>query len=165
MDDHIYPNEAEYHEQLEALGHDGDPPILDKLKAAARERGLWNLFLPHLSPDAPGTKLSNLDYSPISEQLGKVGFASEALNCSAPDTGNMEILNVYGSETVKRDWLAPLLEGEIRSAFSMTEPDVGVVRRHQHRAAHRARRRRVRPQRHEVVLVRRVCGRAARCSS
>ena len=124
MDDHIYPNEAEYYEQYEELGHDGDPPILDKLKAAARERGLWNLFLPHLAPDAPGTKLSNLDYAPISEQLGKVGFASEALNCAAPDTGNMEILNLYGSETVKRDWLAPLLEGEIRSAFSMTEPDV-----------------------------------------
>ncbi len=124
MDDHIYPNEAEYYEQYESLGHDGVPPILEKLKAAARERGLWNLFLPHLAPDAPGTKLSNLDYSPISEELGKVGFASEALNCAAPDTGNMEILNAYGSETVKRDWLAPLLEGEIRSAFSMTEPHV-----------------------------------------
>ncbi len=73
MDDHIYPNEAEYYEQYEELGHDGDPPIMDKLKAAARERGLWNLFLPHLAPDAPGTKLSNLDYAPISEQLGKVG--------------------------------------------------------------------------------------------
>ena len=91
-------------------------------------------------PDAPGTKLSNLDYSPISEELGKVGFASEALNCAAPDTGNMEILNAYGSETVKRDWLAPLLEGEIRSAFSMTEPARRLVGRHQHRAAHRARR-------------------------
>ncbi len=124
MDDHIYPNEAEFEEQAHELGHDGDPPILDKLKAAARERGLWNLFLPHLAPDAPGTKLSNLDYAPISEQLGKVGFASEALNCAAPDTGNMEILNAYASETVKRDFLAPLLEGEIRSAFSMTEPDV-----------------------------------------
>src|SRR3954469_2451962 len=124
MDDHIYPNEAEYYEQYEELGHDGDPPIMDKLKAAARERGLWNLFLPHLAPDAPGTKLSNLDYAPISEELGKVGFSSEALNCAAPDTGNMEILNLYGSENVKRDWLAPLLEGEIRSAFSMTEPDV-----------------------------------------
>ncbi|CAN5748716.1 acyl-CoA dehydrogenase family protein [soil metagenome] len=124
MDDHIYPNEAEYEEQAHELGHDGDPPILEKLKAAARERGLWNLFLPHLSADAPGTKLSNLDYAPISEQLGKVGFASEALNCAAPDTGNMEILNAYASETVKRDFLAPLLEGEIRSAFSMTEPDV-----------------------------------------
>jgi acyl-CoA dehydrogenase len=124
MDDHIYPNEAEYEAQAHELGHDGDPPILDKLKAAARERGLWNLFLPHLAPDAPGTKLSNLDYAPISEQLGKVTFASEALNCAAPDTGNMEILNAYGSETIKRNFLAPLLEGEIRSAFSMTEPDV-----------------------------------------
>ena len=125
MDDHIYPNEAEYEEQYEEVApHHGYPPILDKLKAAARERGLWNLFIPHLSPDAPGTKLSNLDYAPISEQLGKVPFASEALNCQAPDTGNMEILNLYGSERVKREWLAPLLEGEIRSAFSMTEPDV-----------------------------------------
>ena len=124
MDDHIYPNEVEYYTQLEEVGPNGYPPVLDKLKAAARERGLWNLFLPHLSPDAPGTKLSNLDYAPVSEQLGKVSFASEVLNCNAPDTGNMEILNLYGSETVKRDWLAPLLEGEIRSAFSMTEPDV-----------------------------------------
>ena len=124
MDDHIYPNEAEYHEQYEELGHDGDPPIMEKLKAAARERGLWNLFLPHLAPDAPGTKLRNLDYAPVSEQLGKVEFASELLNCSAPDTGNMEILNLYGSERVKQRWLAPLLAGEVRSGFSMTEPDV-----------------------------------------
>src|SRR5438874_5144731 len=124
MDDHIYPNEAEYYDQLEEVGPYGYPPILDKLKAAARERGLWNLFLPHLAPDAPGTKLSNLDYAPISEELGKTTFASEVLNCAASDTGNMEILNMYGSEKVKRDWLAPLLEGEIRSAFSMTEPDV-----------------------------------------
>ena len=124
MDDHIYPNEAEYRQQQEEIGKQSTPPIMDKLKAAARERGLWNLFLPHLSPDAPGTKLTNLDYAPISEQLGKVGFASEALNCAAPDTGNMEILNLYGSEKVKQQWLAPLLEGEIRSAFSMTEPDV-----------------------------------------
>lgn len=121
--DHIYPNEAEYHAQQEEVGPTGYPPIMDKLKAAARERGLWNLFLPHLAPDAPGTKLSNLDYAPISEELGKTGFASEALNCSAPDTGNMEILNMYGSERTKQAWLAPLLEGEIRSAFCMTEPD------------------------------------------
>ena len=124
MDDHIYPNEEELHRQEEEVGHHGYPPLLDKLKAAARERGLWNLFLPHLSPDAPGTKLSNLDYAPISEELGKVGFASEVLNCSAPDTGNMEILNQYASDLVKERWLAPLLEGEIRSAFGMTEPDV-----------------------------------------
>jgi acyl-CoA dehydrogenase len=122
MDDHIYPAEEEYHEELAEVGERGYPPVLEKLKAAARERNLWNLFLPHLRPDAPGTKLTNVDYAPVSEQLGKVDFASEALNCSAPDTGNMEILNLYGSETVKRDWLAPLLEGEIRSAFSMTEP-------------------------------------------
>ncbi|MGD9995339.1 MAG: acyl-CoA dehydrogenase family protein [Ilumatobacteraceae bacterium] len=124
MDDHIYPNESEYEEQAAELGHDATPPVLEKLKAAARERGLWNLFLPHLAPDAPGTKLSNLDYAPISEELGKVRFASEALNCAAPDTGNMEILNAYGTERVKREFLAPLLEGDIRSAFSMTEPAV-----------------------------------------
>ena len=123
MADHIFPNEREYHEQLEVVGPAGYPPIMDKLKAAARERGLWNLFLPHLAPDHPGTKLSNLDYAPISEELGKVGFASEALNCNAPDTGNMEVLNLYGSEEVKQRWLLPLLEGEIRSAFCMTEPD------------------------------------------
>jgi len=123
LDDHIYPNEVEYHEQCHEVGPTGYPPIMDKLKAAARERGLWNLFLPHLAPDAPGTKLSNLDYAPISEQLGKTTFASEALNCSAPDTGNMEVLNLYGSEPIKQAWLAPLLEGEIRSAFCMTEPD------------------------------------------
>src|SRR5215207_2675859 len=124
MADYIYPNEQKYHEQLEQVGPTGYPPIMDTFKAAARERGLWNLFLPHLAPDSPGTKLSNIDYAPISEELGKVGFASEAMNCSAPDTGNMEIINMYGSETVKRDYLSPLLEGEIRSAFSMTEPDV-----------------------------------------
>src|SRR5436305_4245573 len=98
MTDHIYPNEREYAEQLEEVGPTGYPPIMDKLKAAARERGLWNLFLPHLQADHPGTKLSNLDYAPISEELGKVGFASEALNCSAPDTGNMEVLNLNGSD-------------------------------------------------------------------
>jgi acyl-CoA dehydrogenase len=124
MDEYVYPNEEEYARQAAEVGHENDPPLLEKLKAAAREKGLWNLFLPHLAPDSPGTKLSNLDYARVSEQLGKVEWASEALNCNAPDTGNMEILNLYGSETVKRDWLAPLLEGEIRSAFSMTEPDV-----------------------------------------
>ncbi len=125
MDDFIYPNEEEYYQEYAELGDvHGTPPLMEKLKAAAKERGLWNLFIPHLDPQAPGTKLSNLDYSPISEQLGKVPFSSEALNCAAPDTGNMEILNLYASERVKERWLAPLLEGEIRSAFSMTEPDV-----------------------------------------
>ena len=124
MADHIYPNEADYEREYHELGHHSYPPILDKLKAAAREKGLWNLFLPHLKPGEPGTRLSNVDYAPISEELGKVSFASEVLNCAAPDTGNMEILHLYGSEKVKQRWLAPLLEGEIRSAFAMTEPAV-----------------------------------------
>jgi acyl-CoA dehydrogenase len=124
MADFIYPNEADYEREYHELGMHSYPPILDKLKAAAREKNLWNLFLPHLKPGEPGTKLSNVDYAPISEQLGKVSFASEVLNCAAPDTGNMEILHLYGSEKVKQRWLAPLLEGEIRSAFAMTEPAV-----------------------------------------
>jgi acyl-CoA dehydrogenase len=124
MDEVIYPNEAEFRSQYHEGGEHSYPPIMDKLKAQARERGLWNLFLPHLRPGEPGTKLSNVDYAPISEQLGKVGFASEAMNCSAPDTGNMEVLHLYGSDRVKEQWLAPLLEGEIRSGFAMTEPAV-----------------------------------------
>jgi len=123
MDDVVYPSEDTYYAQLEEVGLDGYPPMLDRLKALALERGLWNLFLPHVQPDSPGTPLSNLDYAPVSEMLGRVSFASEVLNCAAPDTGNMEILHLYGSERVKEQWLAPLLEGEIRSAFSMTEPD------------------------------------------
>ncbi|MEP7214623.1 MAG: acyl-CoA dehydrogenase family protein [Anaerolineaceae bacterium] len=125
MDDHIYPNETEYYRQYHAGGDHSYPLILDELKAEARKRGLWNLFLPHLREGDPGTKLSNLDYAPISEQLGKVTFSSEVLNCNAPDTGNMEILNLYGNEGIRRDWLTPLLNGEIRSAFAMTEPAVG----------------------------------------
>lgn len=124
MDECIYPNEDEYRRQQHELGSNGYPPLMDDLKRHARQAGLWNLFLPHLAPGAPGTKVSNLDYAPISEQLGKVDFASEALNCSAPDTGNMEILNTYGSDEIKDRFLMPLLDGEIRSAFSMTEPEV-----------------------------------------
>ncbi|HVA74647.1 MAG TPA: acyl-CoA dehydrogenase family protein [Acidimicrobiales bacterium] len=122
MESTIYPNEDRYYEELESAP-DGYPLVMDKLKAAAMERGLWNLFMPDLQPNGPGTRLSNVDYAPVSEMLGGVGFASEALNCSAPDTGNMEILHHYGTEIVKERWLAPLLAGEIRSAFSMTEPD------------------------------------------
>jgi acyl-CoA dehydrogenase len=124
MDHVIYPHEETFYNELAEVGTDGYPPVMDKLKAAALERGLWNLFLPHLKADDPGTPLSNLDYAPVSELLGRVGFASEALNCNAPDTGNMEILNLYASDSVKARWLVPLLAGEIRSAFSMTEPDV-----------------------------------------
>ncbi|MEO6397222.1 MAG: acyl-CoA dehydrogenase family protein [Tepidiformaceae bacterium] len=125
MTDHIYPNETEYYRQYHEGGEHSYPPILDELKAEARKRGLWNLFLPHLREGDPGTKLSNLDYAPISEQLGKIPFSSEVLNCNAPDTGNMEILNMYGNDAIRRDWLTPLLNGEIRSAFAMTEPAVG----------------------------------------
>jgi acyl-CoA dehydrogenase len=123
IDDTIYPNEATYYRELEAVGPDGYPPVLDTMKAAAQAKGLWNLFLPHLRADAPGTPLSNLDYAPISEMLGKVSFASEVLNCNAPDTGNMEVLHHFGSDDIKAQWLVPLLAGEIRSAFCMTEPD------------------------------------------
>lgn len=124
MEEHIYPNEQLYFEELEGLGPDGYPPILDKLKAAAMERGLWNLFLPDLAEGHLGTRLSNVDYAPVSEMLGRTEFAPEVLNCAAPDTGNMEVIHHYGSETVRKRWLEPLLAGEIRSAFSMTEPDV-----------------------------------------
>ncbi len=120
----IAPNEDLFYQQLAETGIDGYPPILERMKGQALERGLWNLFLPHLRADSPGTPLSNLDYAPVSEMLGRYSFGSEVLNCNAPDTGNMEILNLYASDAVKQRWLAPLLAGEIRSAFSMTEPDV-----------------------------------------
>jgi acyl-CoA dehydrogenase len=123
IDDTISPNEEIYYVQLEDVGPDGYPPVLDKMKSAAQSKGLWNLFLPHLRADSPGTPLSNLDYAPISEMLGKVSFASEVLNCNAPDTGNMEVLHHFGSDAIKAQWLVPLLAGEIRSAFCMTEPD------------------------------------------
>src|ERR1700689_1904812 len=113
IDDTIYPNEETYYRELEAGGPDGYPPVLDTMKAAAQAKGLWNLFLPHLRADDPGTPLSNLDYAPISEMLGRVWFASEVLNCNAPDTGNMEVLNHYGSDAIKAQWLVPLLAGEI----------------------------------------------------
>ncbi len=120
----IAPNEDLFYAQLDETGIDGYPPILERMKSQALERGLWNLFLPHLRADSPGTPLSNLDYAPVSEMLGRYAFASEVLNCNAPDTGNMEILNEYASAAVKERFLEPLLAGEIRSAFSMTEPDV-----------------------------------------
>jgi acyl-CoA dehydrogenase len=123
IDQTVYPNEETYYKQLEEVGPDGYPPVLDKMKSAAQEKGLWNLFLPHLRHDTPDTPLSNLDYAPISEMLGKVSFASEVLNCNAPDTGNMEVLHLFGSDEIKARWLVPLLAGEIRSAFCMTEPD------------------------------------------
>ena len=122
MDEHVYPNEAEYYRQHAALADRWQSPkLLEELKRRAREAGLWNLFLPE---SEHGAGFSNLEYAPLCEVMGRVGFAPEVFNCSAPDTGNMEVLVRYGSEAQKKRWLEPLLEGRIRSAFAMTEPAV-----------------------------------------
>ena len=126
MDSHIYPAEPVYHEQAAKAAQEGDPwhrpAVVAELKAAARERGLWNLFLPKHSG---GAGLTNLQYAPLAEITGhSAALAPEALNCSAPDTGNMEVLAEFGSPEQQARWLKPLLEGAIRSAFCMTEPDV-----------------------------------------
>ncbi len=122
MDEHVYPAEALYEQQLRDSGDiHHQPAIMEELKARAREAGLWNMFL----PDAEhGAGLSNSDYAPLAEILGRSAIASEACNCSAPDTGNMEVLHQFGTPEQKDRWLMPLLDGEIRSAFAMTEPDV-----------------------------------------
>ena len=123
MDEHVYPSESIYAEQMLAAGDPHHhPAVLEDLKAEARRRGLWNLFLPHKTQWTDG--LSNLDYAPLAEIMGRSGLASEACNCAAPDTGNMEILTTFGTDEQKERWLQPLLEGEIRSAFAMTEPAV-----------------------------------------
>jgi len=126
MDAHVYPNERRFHDEVEANRAKGNPwvptKLIEELKPKARPEGLWNLFLPR-SPRAP-EGLSNLEYAPLCEIMGRVHWAPEVFNCSAPDTGNMETLERYGSEEQKRQWLDPLLSGEIRSAFLMTEPDV-----------------------------------------
>jgi acyl-CoA dehydrogenase len=123
MDDCVYPNEALHHRQIAESGNPHThPAVLDELKVEARKRGLWNLFLPHATEWTEG--LSNLDYAPLAEITGRSPIAPEALNCSAPDTGNMEILTMFGTEEQKERWLRPLLEGEIRSCFAMTEPAV-----------------------------------------
>lgn len=122
MDEYIYPNESTYKEQIEKSGNPHHhAEIVDELKAKARAAGLWNLFLPDKEH---GAGLTNLEYAPLAEIMGRVGWASEVFNCAAPDTGNMEILAQFGTEEQKQRWLQPLLDGEIRSAFSMTEPDV-----------------------------------------
>jgi len=126
MNEYIYPNEKRYEEERELnrlRGHPWTPSkLVEELKPMAREAGLWNLFLPHSERVPEG--LSNLDYAPLCEIFGHVRWSSQVFNCSAPDTGNMETLERYGSEKIKRTWLDPLLRGEIRSSFAMTEPAV-----------------------------------------
>lgn len=118
MDEHIYPNEKAYHEEINSGDRWKPLQLIEDLKTKAKAEGLWNLFLPEVSG------LTNLEYAPLAEIMGRVFWSSEVFNCSAPDTGNMEVLERYGTPEQKKEWLEPLLNGEIRSCFSMTEPDV-----------------------------------------
>lgn len=122
IDRYVLPHNAAWHAAVQAGSY--PPPFLDDLKTLAREEGLWNLFLPGLLPHEPGTRLSNLDYAPLAEAMGALPWAAEVFNCHAPDTGNMELLHRFATPAQRTQWLSPLLEGRMRSAFSMSEPDV-----------------------------------------
>jgi len=131
MEAHIYPAEQAYHDEIQANTAAGKrwTPLqtIEKLKPVAKAAGLWNLFLPKDTAEASGYEgagLTNQEYAPLAEIMGRVPWASEVFNCSAPDTGNMETIARYGSDAIKARWLRPLLNGEIRSAFAMTEPQV-----------------------------------------
>src|ERR1700704_906031 len=125
MEAHVYPAESRFDAEMEGYRRDGNPwratDVMEELKRKARAEGLGNLFLPH---SEHGAGLSNLEYAPLCEIMGRSHIAPEAFNCSAPDTGNMEVLARYATPEQQRRWLAPVLEGRIRSAFAMTEPDV-----------------------------------------
>jgi len=122
LDEHIVPRCRQWKAEV----HAGHYPVsfMEDLKAMAKSEGLWNMFLPGLRDDEPGTPLSNLDYAPLAEIMGRVAWAPEVFNCNAPDTGNMELLHMFATPEQREQWLMPLLHGEIRSAFAMTEPDV-----------------------------------------
>jgi acyl-CoA dehydrogenase len=126
MDEHVYPAEPVYEQEMAASDDPHHhPAVLERLKDEARRQGLWNLFHPHAHTDPPSPGLTNVEYAPLAEIMGRsLHLAPEAMNCSAPDTGNMEVLQLFGTEEHKEKFLRPLLDGEIRSAFAMTEPRV-----------------------------------------
>ena len=152
VETHVIPAEAAFKEEMAAFRAAGNPwqhtQTMETLKEKAKAAGLWNLFLPE---SEHGVGLTNLEYAPLCEIMGRYPLSAEAINCSAPDTGNMEVLERYGTEEHKQRWLKPLLEGKIRSAFAMTEPDVASSDATQHRMQHPARRRPLRDQRPQVV--------------